>query len=165
LLSFNISSPAEEGGTPVRVGRPVKALPQPHCDYCGARAQLAQFGDADYPYRDDHAAVWICTSCAAWIGVRPRSKHNVPLGRLADAPLREAKSRLHDMLEPLAEAKSRRDKVSVFEARAKAVRWVAQELGFDPVPSSLHAFTLDQCEQALRYVEAWKAHRNAGERQ
>ncbi|GAB7526801.1 zinc-finger-containing protein [Paraburkholderia sp. 2C] len=149
----------------MRVGRPVKALPQPHCDYCGARAQLAQFGDADYPYRDDHAAVWICTSCAAWIGVRPRSKHNVPLGRLADAPLREAKSRLHDRLEPLAEAKARRDKVSVFEARAKAVRWVAQELGFDPVPSSLHAFTLDQCEQALRYVEAWKAHRNAGERQ
>jgi hypothetical protein len=53
----------------VRVGRPVKALPEPHCDYCG---------------------------------VRPRSKHNVPLGRLAGAPLREAKSRLHDMLEPLA---------------------------------------------------------------
>jgi hypothetical protein len=145
----------------VRVGRPVKAVPQPLCDYCGARAQLARFGDADYPFRADHDAVWICTPCEAWIGVRPRSKHNTPLGRLADAPLREAKSRLHDALEPLAQAKARRDDASIFEARAKAVRWVASALGFDPLPPSLHAFTLDQCEQALRYVDTWKAQRRA----
>lgn len=145
----------------MRVGRPVKALPQPHCDYCGARAQLAQFGDEPYPYRDDYGAVWICTSCEAWIGVQPRSKHHAPLGRLADGALRDAKSRLHDALEPLAAAKARRDSMTVFEARAKAVRWVSTELGFDPVPHSLHALTLDQCTQALNYVDAWKAQRRA----
>ncbi len=143
----------------MRVGRPVKALPQPLCDYCGERAQLARFGDAPYPYREDHGALWICTACQAWIGIRARSRHNTPLGRLADAALRDAKSRLHDALEPLAEAKARRDGVSVFEARARAVRWVATELGFDPIPHGLHTFTPDQCEQAFRYVEAWKAHR------
>ncbi|CAB3755764.1 zinc-finger-containing protein [Paraburkholderia solisilvae] len=145
----------------MRVGRPIKAVPQPVCDYCGERAQLASFGDEIYPYRDDHNAVWICTSCEAWIGVRPRSRHNAPLGRLADATLRDAKSRLHDALEPLAEAKVRRDGVSIFEARAKAVRWVATALGFAPMPPSLHSFSLDQCNQALHYVDTWKAHRDA----
>lgn len=143
----------------MRVGRPVKALPQPHCDYCGERAQLARFGDDAYPFRDDYAPVWICTPCQAWIGVQPRSKHHTPLGRLADSALRDAKSRLHDALEPMAAAKARRDNMNLFEARAKALRWAATELGFEPVPHSLHALTLEQCEQALRYVEAWKAQR------
>ncbi|CAE6837527.1 hypothetical protein R69658_06575 [Paraburkholderia aspalathi] len=145
----------------MRVGKPVKALPQPLCDYCGERAALAHCGDDTYPYRDDHGPVWICTACQAWIGIHARSTRNVPLGRLADAPLRDAKSRLHDALEPLVAGKVRRDRVNAFEARAKAIRWVAAESGFDPVPASIHALTLDQCEQALRYVEAFKAARRS----
>jgi hypothetical protein len=143
----------------MRVGKPVRALPQPLCDYCGARALLARLADESYPLREDHGPVWICVSCQAWIGVHARSTRNVPLGRLADAPLREAKSRLHDALEPLAAAKVRRDGVNIFEARAKAVRWVATELGLDPLPPSVHAFTVDQCEQALRHVNAFVAAR------
>jgi hypothetical protein len=139
----------------MRVGKPVKALPQPSCDYCGSRALLARYGDESYPYRGDQGPLWICTACQAWIGVYARSKHNLPLGRLADATLREAKSKLHDALEPLVAGKVRRDGVNAFEARAKAIRWVATELGFDPVPASIHAFTPEQCEQALRYVEAF----------
>ncbi|KAA1000925.1 hypothetical protein FVF58_39965 [Paraburkholderia panacisoli] len=143
----------------MRVGKPVKALPQPLCDYCGTRALLARAGDESYPYREDHGPVWICTSCQAWIGVHARSTRNVPLGRLANAQLREAKSHLHDVLEPLVAGKVRRDGVNTFEARAKAIRWVATELGFDPMPGSIHMLTLDQCEQALRYVDAFLAPR------
>jgi uncharacterized protein DUF3268 len=146
----------------VRVGCPVNAIPQPLCDYCGARALLAGVGDAPYPYREDHGPIWICTACQAWIGTHARSRHATPLGRLADAALREAKSRLHDALEPLVKAKMLRDGVIIFEARARVVRWVATELGFEPVPSSLHSFSLNQCEQALRYIAAWKAHRRTG---
>lgn len=145
----------------MRVGKPVKALPQPMCDYCGARALLARPGDEPYPYRDDHGPVWICTACQAWIGVHSRSTRNVPLGRLADASLREAKSRLHDALEPLAIGKARRDGVNLFEARAKAVRWVATDLGFDPLPASIHALTPAQCDQALSFVEAFLASRRS----
>jgi hypothetical protein len=46
----------------VRVGRPIKAFPQPLCDYCGAHAALVKYGDASYPYRDDHGAFWVCTA-------------------------------------------------------------------------------------------------------
>ncbi|ACC76197.1 zinc-finger-containing protein [Paraburkholderia phymatum] len=143
----------------MRVGKPVKALPQPLCDYCGAKATLARAGDESYPYRDDHGAVWVCSPCEAWIGIHARSTRNVPLGRLADAALREAKSRLHDALEPLVAAKVRRDGVNAFEARSKAIRWVATELRIDPLPSSIHMLSLDQCEQALRFVEAFMAAR------
>ena len=139
----------------MRIGRPVKAFPQPLCDYCGEKALFARPSDDAYPYRDDHGPVWICVSCQAWIGAR---KNHEPLGRLADAALREAKSRLHDSVEPLVAGKVRRDSVSVFEARAKAIRWVASELKIDPAPSSIHAMTLEQCEAAIQHVEAYLVH-------
>jgi hypothetical protein len=82
---------------------------------------------------------------------------------LANAALREAKSGLHDALGPLVAAKVRRDAVNPFSARAKALRWVATELGFDPAPASIHDMTIDQCQQALRYVEAFmQARRQRG---
>jgi len=146
----------------MRVGRPVKALPQPLCDYCGARAALARHDDDAYPYREDHGPVWICTACEAWIGVHARSTRNVPLGRLANGALRDAKSRLHDALEPLVAAKVRRDGVNAFEARGKAVRWLADELGFELASPSIHLMTLEQCEQAIRHVEAFVAARRGG---
>jgi hypothetical protein len=145
----------------VRVGRPIKALPQPLCEYCGAYAALVKYGDASYPYREDHGTLWLCSTCQAWIGIHSRSTRNVPLGRLADGALRDAKRRLHDTLEPLVAGKVRRDSVNAFEARAKAIRWVASELGFDPVPASIHNLSLDQCEQAIRHVETYIADRRS----
>jgi hypothetical protein len=97
---------------PVRVGRPIKALPQPLCDYCGVHAALVKYAEAAYPYREDHGALWVCTTCEAWIGIHSRSTRNVPLGRFADGALRDAKSRLHDTLEPLIAGKVRRDRVN-----------------------------------------------------
>jgi hypothetical protein len=151
----------------MRVGRPVKALPQPLCDYCGAKAVLARFADEAYPYRDDHGPLWVCTPCEAWIGVPARSTRNVPLGRLANAALRDAKRRLHDALEPLVAAKMRRDKVNAFEARGKAIRWLGEELGFDLPNPSIHLLSLEQCEQAIAHIEAFMAARRAegGERE
>ena len=70
----------------MRVGRPIKALPQPLCDYCSAHAAFVKYSEASYPYRDDHGALWVCTACQAWIGIHSRSTRNVPLGRLADDP-------------------------------------------------------------------------------
>ncbi|MFL9921765.1 hypothetical protein PQR75_41870 [Paraburkholderia fungorum] len=46
--------------------------------------------------------------------------------------------------------------------RAKAIRWIAAELGFDPVQGSIHNLSIDQCEEAIRHVEAFIAHRRAG---
>ncbi len=150
----------------MRVGRPIPAPVRPVCDDCGNTARLVLAGDSAYPYLEDHGPVWICASCQAWIGVRPRSRQHTPLGRLANADLRDAKKRLHDVLEPLVVAKMRRDGVKPFEARGKAIKWLASELNFTLSTPSIHALTLDQCEQAIRYVGEFQAARQrSGERE
>lgn len=146
----------------MRVGRPVPALPQPVCDYCGEKALLARFGDAAYPYRDEHGELWVCPPCDAWIGIFPRSRRHVPLGRLANAELRQAKSDLHAALEPLVAAKMRRDGCNAFEARAKGIRWLATQLGQDPA-TTLHGFDLETCRAAIALVREFLANRQRGE--
>ncbi|TCK36433.1 uncharacterized protein DUF3268 [Paraburkholderia sp. BL8N3] len=137
----------------MRVGRPVKPLPQPRCDYCGAPAALVRAGDESYPYRDDHGPLWLCSPCQAWIGIFPRSTRHVPLGRLADANLRDLKAKLHAALEPLVQAKVRRDGCNVFEARSRGYRWLAQQLGIDPAKGSIHSLDAGECERAIAVVE------------
>ncbi|WP_186027933.1 zinc-finger-containing protein [Burkholderia gladioli] len=146
----------------MRVGRPVPTLPQPVCDYCGEKALLARFGDAAYPYRDEHGELWVCPPCDAWIGIFPRSRRHVPLGRLANAELRQAKSDLHTALEPLVAAKMRRDGCNAFEARAKGIRWLATQLGQDPA-TTLHGFDLETCRAAIALVREFLANRQRGE--
>ncbi|AOY94502.1 hypothetical protein BKK79_21390 [Cupriavidus sp. USMAA2-4] len=149
----------------MRVGRPIPAPPQPVCDFCGAKAVLMQPGESAYPYRDDHGPLWVCTPCEAWIGTYPRSKRHVPLGRLANAELRQAKSELHQALEPLVAAKMRRDGCRAFEARAKGIRWLAAQLGLADTSGSIHAFDAAQCRQAIGLIGAFLAQRRgaAGE--
>ncbi|ODV42404.1 hypothetical protein AWV79_27395 [Cupriavidus sp. UYMMa02A] len=143
----------------MRVGRPIPATVRPVCDDCGNIARLAQTGDSAYPYLEDHGPVWICVPCQAWIGVRPRSRQRAPLGRLANAELRDAKQRLHDALEPLVAGKVRRDGVNPFEARGKAIKWLARELNFTLSTPSIHALTREQCEVSIRYVVEFQAAR------
>ncbi|WP_250528355.1 zinc-finger-containing protein [Caballeronia sp. GAWG2-1] len=140
----------------MRVGKPVKPLPHPNCDYCGTPATLVRAGDDAYPYRDDHSSLWLCADCQAWVGVFPRSTRHVPLGRLADAPLRDLKAKLHAALEPLIAAKVRRDGCNVFEARAKAMKWLAAEIGADAEKCSIHTLDADQCERAIAFVERFQ---------
>jgi hypothetical protein len=53
----------------MRIGKPIKPLPHPDCDYCGNPAVLARAGDDAYPYRDDHGPLWLCADCQAWVGL------------------------------------------------------------------------------------------------
>lgn len=67
-------------------------LPIPICPYCNKAAELVD-GTAVYPHRSDlaHKRFWLCKPCDAWVGTHRDSKKHLPLGRLADKELREAK--------------------------------------------------------------------------
>ncbi|MFM0288335.1 zinc-finger-containing protein [Paraburkholderia megapolitana] len=143
----------------MRVGRPVPSLPQPICDYCGAKARFVSSGEDGYPYRDDHGPLWTCTPCEAWIGIFPRSTRRVPLGRLANAELRDWKARLHAALEPMVQAKVRRDGSNVFEARAKGYRWLAGEMKIDEDQCTIHHLDADQCKAAIDIIERFEQRR------
>ncbi len=140
----------------MRVARPVKPLPQPHCEYCGASAVLVRLCDVSYPYRDDHGPLWLCEPCQAWIGIYARSKRHVPMGRLANAELREWKIKLHAALEPMAAAKARRDAISIFEARAKGYRWLARALQIDEKACNIDQLSADQCRAAVHVIEQFE---------
>jgi zinc-finger-containing domain len=146
----------------MRVGRPVQLSPQPICEYCGANAKLTRFGDEPYPYRDDHGPVWVCTPCQAWIGIFTRSARNVPLGRLANAQLREWKAKLHSALEPMAEAKVRRDGGKIFAARAKGYKWLAGHLSIEEQKCSIHLLDIDQCKAAVAIIARFELERRPG---
>jgi len=137
----------------MRVARPVKPLPQPRCQYCGAHAVLVSSGSPSYPYREDHGTLWLCGPCQAWIGIYSRSSRNVPLGQLANAELREWKAQLHAALEPMAVTKARRDAISIFEARAKGYRWLANALQIDEKACTIHQLDPDQCRAAVGVIE------------
>jgi hypothetical protein len=148
--------------TLMRVGRPVPLPPQPVCEYCGANAKLTRFGDDPYPYRDDHGPLWVCAPCQAWIGVFARSARNVPLGRLANAELREWKGKLHSALEPMAEAKVRRDGGKIFAARAKGFKWLAGLLSIEEQKCSIHLLDVDQCKAAVAIIARFELERRLG---
>jgi hypothetical protein len=146
----------------MRVGRPVKPPPQPLCNYCAAKAALVRPGEDGYPYRDDHGPFWLCASCEVWIGIFTRSKRHVPLGRLANAELREWKAKLHAALEPLVAAKVRRDECNLFGARAKGMKWLAGEMKIDPKECSIHLLDVAQCKAAVDIIERFARERVSG---
>jgi hypothetical protein len=116
-------------------------------------------GEGGYPYRDDHGPLWLCQPCGAWIGIFARSKRHLPLGRLANAELRDFKAQLHAALEPMAKAKARRDKCTIFEARAKGYRWLAAQMGLDEKRCTIHLLDAQQCSKAIEIITAFALER------
>jgi hypothetical protein len=104
----------------------------------------------------------VCTPCQAWIGIFTRSARNVPLGRVANAELREWKAKLHSALEPMAEAKVRRDGGKIFAARAKGYTWLAGLLGIEESKCSIHLLDIDQCKAAVAIIARFELERRAG---
>jgi hypothetical protein len=139
----------------MRVARPVKAMPQPYCPYCNAKAVLLRAADAGYPYGSrDYGPTWTCVPCAAWVGCHANSTRHVPLGRLADAELRQWKTKVHDAFDPLWKVKMRRDGCNQFEARNAGYKWLAGEMGIDVKQCHVGYFDIEQCKRAIEIITA-----------
>lgn len=91
------------------------------CDYCNRRAKLLT-GASVYPHRPDLYPLkfWVCEPCKAYVGCHKNSEA-VPLGRLANADLRKAKSAAHAAFDPIW--KNGRMK------RGNAYLWLSERLG------------------------------------
>lgn len=144
----------------MRVGRPVKPMPQPMCPYCSAKAKLLHKGEEGYPYNyGDDGPMWTCVPCAAWVGCHSNSKRHAPLGRLADGELREWKSKVHAVFDPLWQAKVRRDGCNQFEARNAGYKWLAGELGIDVKECHVGMFDIARCKRAIEIINAVRTKR------
>jgi hypothetical protein len=116
------------------------------CPYCGALAILVG-GDVIYPHRPDLASkkFWQCAPCGAYVGCHEaghgQGDGTTPLGRLANAELRKAKSAAHAAFDPLW--KSRR------MTRKEAYAWLASALKIDPDDAHIGMFDVGQCRAVV----------------
>jgi hypothetical protein len=134
-------------------------MPQPVCPYCDQKAKLLRAGEPGYPYEArhpdevrDYGPMWTCAPCQAWVGVHANSRRHVPLGRLANAELRQWKSNVHAVFDPLWQAKVRRDGCNKFEARNAGYKWLAGELGIDVKECHVGMFDIERCQRAIEII-------------
>lgn len=116
-----------------------EALAPPRaCRYCGGGVDLVRHAEVygrdygDWPY------LYICMACDAYVGLHPHT--DLPLGTLADQPLRESRKRNKDVFE----AYWRRAGMS----RKEAYEWLAEQLAIDKGEAHWACFEVDACERA-----------------
>lgn len=127
------------------------------CSYCQQRAKFCVFDNTLYPYMRDYGPVWICSPCQAWVGTHPSG---LPLGRLANKELRDAKIEAHRCFDPLwkdwdvaypdlrvGSAKIRR----VMKGRAYA--WLAEQIGLSIEATHIGMFGIDECHRVVDIID------------
>lgn len=116
----------------------------PACPYCNNESVLVS-GDWIYPHRPDLFNKWfyVCWKDDAYVGCHPGTKN--PLGRLANASLRKAKSAAHAAFDPKWKTKQMK--------RGAAYHWLAQQLGVLDKECHIGMFDLETC---IKVVEVCK---------
>lgn len=126
----------------------------PPCPYCKAASTPATGADV-YPHRPDLAdkRFFRCAPCGAYVGCHQGTW--TPLGRLANAALRQAKVAAHAAFDRLWQFKMNRDGLKKHEARGRAYAWLAGEMGIDPKDCHIGMFDVVECETATAICAEW----------
>lgn len=115
------------------------ALPPPtECRYCRGPARLTDNGTIYGRRYGDWPFMWLCDHCEAYVGCHPHT--DLPLGTLADAPLREAR-KIHKASFQAVLKASRKKRGAVYE-------WLAVRMGIPVSECHWGMFEAEQCEQA-----------------
>jgi arylsulfatase A-like enzyme len=116
----------------------------PVCPYCNNPSELVCGLDI-FPTLLDLAdkKFYRCQPCKAHVGCHPDTE--IPLGRLADAPLRKAKSLAHAAFDPFWQSRSM--------ARIHAYRLLARKLGIAESECHIGMFDLETCNAVVRICE------------
>ena len=137
------------------------------CPYCGGKAELTP-GWMIYPLRPDLASnrYWRCGPCHAWVGCHaPNPKRGLtgvePLGRLANAELREAKQCAHSWLDPWWKEYRMWVRHPAFTHDAKYDKarrriiysWLSRELGIPESDCHIGMFDVETCDRVSRICE------------
>jgi len=129
------------------------------CPYCG---EPARYADSAPLYRGvSYGMVWICDPCGAWVGVHKGT--DKPLGRLANAELRQWKVKAHAAFDPLWKAKLERRRrergpeYKVVYARGSGYAWLAGQMGIAPQNCHIGLFDVEQCKLVIDICTNWRA--------
>ena len=112
-----------------------------YCDYCGRRTEYV---DSSVIYGRSYGMIYLCRPCRAYVGVHKGS--DKPLGRLANAELREWKKRAHDAFDPLW-------KYGRFRHRRNAAyAWLAEQMGLPKEETHIGMFDAPKCKQVIQIM-------------
>lgn len=133
-----------------------------NCPYCGEPAKLVT-GKTIYPHRRDlhDKPFYECAECGAYVGCHPGTTD--PIGTLANARTRRARTLAHAAFDPLW-----RDKSGLFatgghrrfnygEARRRAYVWLAKQMDVTVNNCHIGMFDESQCARVVELCEAIKA--------
>lgn len=138
----------------------------PTCVHCDATPVLVT-GAEIYPHRPDLAdrPIWRCP-CGARVGCHPGTE--VPLGRAANAQLRDARGHVHALLDPIWrdawKAPAYRGANGKFDgvrgskrvitgvARTRVYEFLAARMGLTEEDCHVGMFDLEQCRDAYRIL-------------
>lgn len=112
------------------------------CSYCGKPAELVDSAEV-YGGRSC-GMVWLCRPCKAWVGVHRNSKTFAPLGRLANAELRDWKKRAHNAFDALW----RSGKVT----REQAYSWLRAAMGLTVEQAHIGRFDVPECKKLVELL-------------
>ena len=123
------------------------------CGYCRHQASLV-IGKVIYPHRRDlwQKQFYHCAPCKAWVGCHPGTTQ--PLGRLANAELRQAKQTVHALFDPFW-LNWPRDQGGRRAGRHKAYARLAKALGIEAADCHVEMFDLETCQRAAAVVRTW----------
>lgn len=122
------------------------------CSECGSIPNLVD-GSTIYPHRPDlgSSKFYLC-ECGAYVGCHKGTSN--ALGSPAGYELRKARSRCHELFDPLWKRKQAKG-FSKFEARSAAYRWLAGEMSIELDSCHFSQFNLEQCNAALKILDPW----------
>lgn len=131
-------------------GHPMKVV-EKRCEYCGGLAVLLSDSKKIYHGRD-YGPAWYCDNNhePAWVGCHGGSY--IPMGRLANKELREAKQAVHANFDWMYKLKVSRGQKK-HEARGAAYKWLAEQMGIEPKDCHIGMFSLEQCARALEILK------------
>lgn len=118
--------------------------PNVYCAKCGIAAICV---DGFHIYRREdlrNKMFWACRICGDRVGCHPHT--NEPLGYLADAPTRAARSLAHARFDAIW----RRGRMS----RTDAYRWLSGCMGLDMSVCHIGMMDVDQLNEVVRHVHA-----------
>jgi len=111
------------------------------CPYCSGKAVLTSSAEV-YGGRD-YGPIYLCRPCHAYVGCHKGT--NRPLGRLADAELRDWKKRAHAAFDPLW-------KQGYMERRG-AYAWLGGALEKKKEDCHIGMFDVDTCKKAVEVCQ------------
>lgn len=113
-----------------------------YCDYCGRETEYV---DSKVIYGKSYGKIYLCRNCMAYVGVHKGT--DKPLGRLANAELRNWKKAAHAAFDPLW-------KYGRFRGhRNAAYAWLAQKMGLPVEKTHIGMFDVGQCRKAIEIIE------------